>query len=123
MVLLSAMGYFALWLARRTLMRSIKVDLEATGAGVPYPDVRSEEEKLTVEDGNWDEGDVVYSIGRMNIKQVISNFMEREIGLPGRDQGLVTVFGGGPEAFVAHVEKQIQKSKWAVDFHRETWAP
>ncbi|KAF9388126.1 hypothetical protein CPB97_001577 [Podila verticillata] len=123
MVLLSAMGYFALWLARRTLMRSIKVDLEATGAGVPYPDIRSEDEKLTVEDGNWDEGDVVYSIGRMNIKQVISNFMEREIGLPGKDQGLVTVFGGGPEAFVAHVEKQIQKSQWAVDFHRETWAP
>ncbi|KAF9317782.1 hypothetical protein BG003_000317 [Podila horticola] len=123
MVLLSIIGYFSLWLARRSLLRSVKVDLEASGTGVPYPDVRTEDEKLTVEDGNWDEGDVVYSVGRMNIKQVISKFVEREIGLPGKDQGLVTVFGGGPEAFVAHVEKQIQKAQWAVDFHRETWAP
>ncbi|KAF9304466.1 hypothetical protein BGZ74_001484 [Mortierella antarctica] len=123
MVLLSIIGYLSFWLARRSLLRSVKVDLEASGAGVPYPDVRTEDEKLTVEDGNWDEGDVVYSVGRMDIKQVISKFMEREIGLPGKDQGLVTVFGGGPEAFVAHVEKQIQKAKWAVDFHRETWAP
>ncbi|KAG0087720.1 hypothetical protein BGZ92_007065 [Podila epicladia] len=123
MVLLSIIGYLSFWLARRSLLRSIKVDLEASGAGVPYPDVRTEDEKLTVEDGNWDEGDVVYAVGRMDIKQVISKFMEREIGLPGKDQGLVTVFGGGPEAFVAHVEKQIQKAKWAVDFHRETWAP
>lgn len=120
MLVFSIGGYFALWLARRTLLRS-RVDLEA--GGMPYPDVDVEDEKLTVEDGNWDEGDVVYSSGRVNIKQVIQRFMDSEIGLPGKDRGLVTVFGGGPEAFVAHVEKQIHIAQWAVDFHRETWAP
>ncbi|KAF9305719.1 hypothetical protein BGZ74_009168 [Mortierella antarctica] len=120
MLVLSIGGYFALWLARRALLRS-RVDLEA--GGMPFPDVDVEDEKLTVEDGNWDEGDVVYSSGRINIKQVIQRFMDSEIGLPGRDRGLVTVFGGGPEAFVAHVEKQIHVAQWAVDFHRETWAP
>ncbi|KAF9328881.1 hypothetical protein BG006_008010 [Podila minutissima] len=120
MLVLSIGGYFALWLARRALLRS-RVDLEA--GGMPFPDVDVEDEKLTVEDGNWDEGDVDYSSGRINIKQVIQRFMDSEIGLPGRDRGLVTVFGGGPEAFVAHVEKQIHVAQWAVDFHRETWAP
>ncbi|KAF9427783.1 hypothetical protein BGZ94_004165 [Podila epigama] len=120
-IVLSIGGYIALWLARRALLRS-RVDLESN-TGMPYPDVAIEDEKLTVEDGNWDEGDVEYSVGRMNIKQIIQRFMESEIGLPGKDRGLVTVFGGGPEAFVAHVEKQIHASKWAVDFQKETWAP
>ncbi|KAG0026492.1 hypothetical protein BGZ81_006311 [Podila clonocystis] len=120
MLVLSIGGYLALWLARRALLRS-RTDLES--GGMPFPDVGVEDEKLTVEDGNWDEGDVVYSSGRVNIKRVIQRFMDSEIGLPGRDRGLVTVFGGGPEAFVEHVEKQIHVAQWAVDFHRETWAP
>ncbi|KAF9352168.1 hypothetical protein BGX26_009977 [Mortierella sp. AD094] len=129
--LLAVIGYFAMWLSRRTLLRSLKAcnpkDIESgkhlENKNLPYPEFDIEDENLSVEDGNWDEGDVVYSTGRMNIKIVVDRFMNEGVGPVGGDRALVTVFGGGPEAFVDHVERQIKKSKWAVDFHRETWAP
>ncbi|KAG0332337.1 ferric/cupric-chelate reductase [Podila humilis] len=125
LLVISLGGYLAMWLARRALLRS-RVDIESgssasASAALPFPDVAIEDEKLTVEDGNWDEADVVYSRGRINIKQVIHRFIKNDVGLPGSDRGLVSVFGGGPEAFVAHVEKQVHETRWAVDFHRETW--
>ncbi|KAF9941486.1 hypothetical protein BGZ65_003061 [Modicella reniformis] len=65
-----------------------------------YPDLDVEDEKPSVEDGNWDENDVVYSIGHM----VIEKFTGNGVGIFSKDRGLVTVFEGGPEAFVDHVE-------------------
>ncbi|KAF9898229.1 hypothetical protein BX616_004315 [Lobosporangium transversale] len=142
-VLVSIIGYFAVWYARKVLIKSLNAsnlkDIEtgkhfvknpntneasaSASADLPYPKFELEDEDLSVEDGNWDEGDVVYSVGRMNVKVVIDRFMEKGVGLAGKDRGLITVFGGGPEAFVEHVERQILRAKWAVDFHRETWAP
>ncbi|KAK3821604.1 MAG: ferric reductase like transmembrane component-domain-containing protein [Benniella sp.] len=130
-VLVAFIGYLSMWLARKNLLRSLaaasKRDIESgkhlDSQNLPYPDLDIEDEKLSVEDGNWDEGDVVYSTGRMNVKVVIDRFMSNGVGNSGKDRGLVTVFGGGPEAFVEHVERQIKSAKWAVDFHRETWAP
>ncbi|KAF9110410.1 hypothetical protein BGX27_006369 [Mortierella sp. AM989] len=130
-LLLAIIGYFAMWLSRRTLLRSLKAcnpkDIESgkhlENKNLPYADFDIEDERLSIEDGNWDEGDVVYSTGRMNIKIVVDRFMNDGVGPAGGDRALVTVFGGGPEAFVDHVERQIKKAKWAVDFHRETWAP
>ncbi|KAG0054471.1 hypothetical protein BGZ83_011158 [Gryganskiella cystojenkinii] len=136
---MSAIGYFAIWLARRQLTRSVQTtnhrlncrDAESgsekavASENLPYPEFDLEDEALTVEDGNWDEGDVVFSTGRVNVKVVIQRMMDQGIGQStGKDRrALVTVFGGGPEAFVEHLEKQIKIAKWAVDFHRETWAP
>lgn len=130
-VLVALIGYLSMWLARKNLLRSLvaanKQDIESgkhlESQNLPYPDLDIEDETLSVEDGNWDEGDVVYSTGRMNVKVVIDRFMNDGVGNAGKDRGLVTVFGGGPEAFVEHVERQIKTAKWAVDFHRETWAP
>ncbi|KAF9202930.1 hypothetical protein BGZ49_006966 [Haplosporangium sp. Z 27] len=130
-LLMCLIGYFAMWLSRRTLLRSLKAcspnDIETgkhlESKNLPYPEFDIEDQNLSVEDGNWDEGDVVYSVGRMNIKIVVDRFMNAGVGPVGGDRALVAVFGGGPEAFVDHVERQIKKSKWAVDYHRETWAP
>ena len=147
-IVMSIIGYFAVWLARRALKRSIQTtnhrlnrrDAESGASAIaaagkaidvidvghlPYPEFDLEDEALTVEDGNWDEGDVVFSVGRVNVKTVIHRMMGQGIGQSnGKDRKpLVTVFGGGPEAFVEHLERQIKVAKWAVDFHRETWAP
>ncbi|KAG0009025.1 hypothetical protein BGZ80_002821 [Entomortierella chlamydospora] len=130
-ILFTAIGYFAMWFSRRTLLRSLKAcnpkDIESgkhlENKNLPYPYFDIEDEDLSVEDGNWDEGDVVYSTGRMDVKVVVDRFMDEGVGAVGGDIALVTVFGGGPEGFVDHVERQVKKSKWAVEFHRETWAP
>ncbi|GJJ68253.1 hypothetical protein EMPS_00599 [Entomortierella parvispora] len=139
-IAMSIIGYFAVWLARRTLARSVQTtnhrlnrrDAESGASAkavdvghLPYPEFDLEDEALTVEDGNWDEGDVVFSVGRVNVKTVIHRMMGQGIGQSnGKDhRPLVTVFGGGPEAFVEHLERQVKAAKWAVDFHRETWAP
>ncbi|KAI8602057.1 ferric reductase like transmembrane component-domain-containing protein [Dissophora ornata] len=130
-ILMFIIGYFSNWFARKNLIRSLSAgnfnDIESgkhhQKSNLPYPDIDIEDEKLSVEDGNWDEGDVVYSTGRVNVKVVVERFMNSGVGAAGHDRALVTVFGGGPEAFVEHVERQIKTAKWAVDFHRETWAP
>lgn len=130
-ILVAFIGYFSMWLARKNLLGSLaatnKQDIESgkhhSSKNLPYPDLDIEDEKLSVEDGNWDEGDVVYSVGRMNVKVVIDRFRNSGVGGSSSDRGLVTVFGGGPEAFVEHVERQVKTARWAVDFHRETWAP
>ncbi|KAG0319648.1 hypothetical protein BGZ99_004979 [Dissophora globulifera] len=148
MLLMFAIGYLANWLARKHLIRSLAAschrDIE-TGSkhysegssssnssssssskekNLPYPDLELEDEQLSTEDGNWDEGDVVYSVGRMNVKIVVDRFVNAGVGVPvdGR-HALVTVFGGGPEAFVEHVGRQVKVAKWVVSFHSETWAP
>ncbi|KAF9922749.1 hypothetical protein FBU30_007122 [Linnemannia zychae] len=148
---MSAVSYVVMRLARRSLFRSLEAsslnDIESGrgssssstsshGVGkdkknssksmsknLPYPELDLEDEKLSVEDGNWDEGDVVFSRGRVNIKRVIEKFMANDVGTVGSKRGAVAVFGAGPEAFVEHCEKQIKNAKWVVDFHRETWAP
>lgn len=139
-IAMSLVSYVVMWFARRSLFRSLEAsslkDLESGSSSssssssngkknknLPYPELDIEDEKLSVEDGNWDEGDVVFSRGRVNVKRVIEKFMAGGVGPVGGDPGEVTVFGAGPEAFVEHCEKQVKAAKWAVDFHRETWAP
>ncbi|KFH71371.1 hypothetical protein MVEG_01670 [Podila verticillata NRRL 6337] len=119
-VVSSIAGYFAVWLARTILMRRGR-DVEK---GMPYPDLDVEEDKnLSVQDGNWDEGDVIYSKGRLDVKKAIQGFVDAGVGKKEKGTGLVAVFGGGPDGFVDMVEKQTKQAKWSVDFHRETWAP
>jgi hypothetical protein len=118
-IVASIAGYFAVWLARTVLMRRGR-DLET---GMPYPDLAVEDERLAVEDANWDEGDVVYSKGRLDVKKAMQQFVEAGVGSKEKGQGLVSVFGGGPDGFVDMVEKQSKLANWSVDFHRETWAP
>ncbi|KAK3846898.1 MAG: hypothetical protein J3R72DRAFT_432662 [Linnemannia gamsii] len=137
---MALVSYVVMWFARRSLFRSLEgislKDLESgksasssssssssSGKNLPYPELDLEDEKLSVEDGNWDEGDVVFSRGRVNVKRVIEKFMADGVGPVGGDPGEVTVFGAGPEAFVEHCERQVKAAKWAVDFHTETWAP
>ncbi|KAF9965310.1 hypothetical protein BGZ70_005065 [Mortierella alpina] len=118
-VVASIAGYFAVWMARKVLLRRGR-DVET---GLPYPDFAIEDEKLSVEDGNWDEGDVVYSKGRLDVKKAIQGFVDAGVGSKEKGHGLVSVFGGGPEGFVEMIEKQAKAANWSVDFHRETWAP
>ncbi|KAI1314921.1 hypothetical protein EDD11_001558 [Mortierella claussenii] len=121
-IVASIAGYFAVWMARFLLTRRSSAGKDAE-TGLPYPDFEKEDERLSVEDGNWDEGDVVYSRGRLDVKKVIQGFVEAGVGSKAKGQGLVSIFGGGPEGFVAMVEKQAKLADWSVDFHRETWAP
>ncbi|KAF9105899.1 hypothetical protein BGX29_011111 [Mortierella sp. GBA35] len=118
-IIASIVGYFAVWLARVVLLRRGR-DVET---GLPYPDFETEDERLAIEDGNWDEGDVVYSKGRLDVKKAIQGFVEAGVGKKEKGHGLVAVFGGGPDGFVDMIEKQCKAANWSVDFHRETWAP
>ncbi|KAF9431026.1 hypothetical protein BGZ76_000605 [Entomortierella beljakovae] len=112
-------GYLGLILARIVFARRGR-DVEK---GLPYPDFETEDERLATEDGNWDEGDVVYSRGRLDVKKAIQNFVDSGVGSKEKGNGLVSVFGGGPDGFVDMVEKYSKQANWSVDFHRETWAP
>ncbi|KAF8979035.1 hypothetical protein BGZ46_005908 [Entomortierella lignicola] len=112
-------GYLGIVIARIALSRRGS-DVEK---GLPYPNFSTEDERLSTEDGNWDEGDVVYSRGRLDVKKAIQDFVEAGVGSKERGHGLVSVFGGGPDGFVDMVEKHCKKANWSVDFHRETWAP
>ncbi|KAF9421344.1 ferric/cupric-chelate reductase [Podila epigama] len=119
-IISSIAGYFGVWLARTVLLRRGR-DVEK---GLPYPDLAVEEDRnLSVQDGNWDEGDVVYTRGRVDVKKIIQGFVEAGVGKKEKGHGLVAVFGGGPDGFVDMIEKQTKKADWSVDFHRETWAP
>ncbi|KAI8598930.1 ferric reductase like transmembrane component-domain-containing protein [Dissophora ornata] len=115
-----ALGYAGIFVARKVHMRhhnmsSSTMDMEMTMA-------HTDSDTQTIDDGNWDEGDVVYSVGRMEVRKVIDGFVEHGVGMEERN-GLVTVFAGGPMGFVDMVERQVKKSSWTADFHRETWAP
>ncbi|KAF9580578.1 hypothetical protein BGW38_002712 [Lunasporangiospora selenospora] len=112
-------GYFAVWVARKLLMRRGRDEEK----GMPFPEFEKEDERLSVEDGNWDEGDVVYSKGRLDVKKAIQGFVDAGVGSKDKGHGLVAIFGGGPDGFVNMVEKQSNAANWNVDFHRETWAP
>ncbi|KAG0328362.1 hypothetical protein BGZ99_005545 [Dissophora globulifera] len=112
-------GYFAVWLARTILLRRGQ-DVEK---GLSHPEFPTKDERPAIEDGNWDEGDVVYTRGRLDVKQVIQGFVDAGVGKKEDGSRLVSVFGGGPEGFVDMVEKQAKAADWFVDFHRETWAP
>ncbi|KAG0252548.1 hypothetical protein BGZ95_006596, partial [Linnemannia exigua] len=116
------LGSIGITLARRFHLRHQKGGNDVETA-IPYPDFNAEDEKLSVEDGNWDEGDVVYSRGRMDVRKSIQGFVNAGVGKKENGQGLVAVFAGGPEGFVAMIEKQTKAANWSVDFHRETWAP
>ncbi|KAF9995495.1 ferric/cupric-chelate reductase [Entomortierella chlamydospora] len=112
-------GYLGIVLARVALTRRGS-DVEK---GLPYPDFATEDERLATEDGNWDEGDVVYSRGRLDVKKAVQEFVLAGVGSKDKGNGLVSVFGGGPDGFVDMVEKHCKNANWSVDFHRETWAP
>ncbi|CAO3573854.1 unnamed protein product [Mortierella alpina] len=124
-VVMLLLGYAGIFVARKIHMRHHMRggSADAESAAIPYPDFNAEDEKLSVEDGNWDEGDVVYSRGRLDAKKAIQNFVDSGVGAKDKGQGLVTVFAGGPEGYVDMIEKHVQKAKWSVEFHRETWAP
>ncbi|KAG0309885.1 hypothetical protein BGZ98_003428 [Dissophora globulifera] len=80
--------------------------------------------KHSVEDSNWDESDIVYSHGRMDVRKVVRSLVEAGFGNKlSEGQGLVSVLAGGPEGFVDNIERQVKMANWSVDFHRETWAP
>ncbi|KAF9117215.1 hypothetical protein BGW39_002448, partial [Mortierella sp. 14UC] len=116
------LGSIGITLARRFHLRHQKGGNDVETA-IPYPDFNAEDEKLSVEDGNWDEGDVVYSRGRMDARKSIQGFVNAGVGKKENGHGLVAVFAGGPEGFVTMIEKQTKVANWSVDFHRETWAP
>ncbi|KAF9363474.1 hypothetical protein BGX34_004090 [Mortierella sp. NVP85] len=127
------LGYAGISVARKVHMRHHQKRTEtkdveaATAAGADAVNTAAagvkEEKQLSHEDGNWDEGDVVYSRGRMDVRKVINNFVERGVGKAENGQGLATVFAGGPEGFVDMIERQVKKANWTAEFHRETWAP
>ncbi|KAF9922539.1 hypothetical protein FBU30_007325 [Linnemannia zychae] len=116
------LGCVCIVLARRFHMHHYKGENDIEIA-IPYPDFKAEDEKLSIEDGNWDEGDVVYSRGRMDVRKAIQGFVDSGVGKKENGEGLVAVFAGGPEGFVNMVERQTKAANWSVDFHRETWAP
>ncbi|KAI7832267.1 ferric reductase like transmembrane component-domain-containing protein [Gamsiella multidivaricata] len=124
-VVMLALGYTGIFVARKVHVRHHKrangQDVESTAAAVSTAAVQ--EEKQSVTDGNWDDGDVVYSRGRMDVRKVINSFVDQGVGKKENGQGLATVFAGGPEGFVGMIERQVQKASWSVEFHRETWAP
>ncbi|KAF9939352.1 hypothetical protein BGZ65_010737 [Modicella reniformis] len=137
-IVMLALGYTGISVARKVHLRhhqkrTKKKDVEAAPAGaadgvIATVALREEnKQNLSVEDGNWDEGDVVYSRGRMDVRKVISNFVQQGVGKTekGKEegQGLATVFAGGPDGFVDMIERQVKKAGWTVEFHRETWAP
>ncbi|KAF9408408.1 hypothetical protein BGZ94_002322 [Podila epigama] len=123
-VVMLALGYLGIYLARKTYQRYQKRGgADNIEAALPYPDVNCDDEQLSVEDGNWDEGDVVYSRGRVDIKKAIQGFVEAGVGNKEKSQGLVTVFAGGPEGYLDMVEKHVRNAPWTVQFRRETWAP
>ncbi|KAF9910686.1 hypothetical protein BX616_010798 [Lobosporangium transversale] len=116
-----ALGYFGIAVAKKIHMRhhqcasnNIAKDIEISGA---------HSEKQSVEGGNWDEGDVVYTRGRMDVRKQIQALVDQGVGMKENGEGLTTVFAGGPEGFVNMIENQVKKAAWVVDFNRETWAP
>ncbi|KAG0261908.1 hypothetical protein BG011_000528 [Mortierella polycephala] len=78
-------------------------------------------------------GRIQFKRGRIQVNHHIQELMAMGIGQEcnrGEDlermeakHGGVIVFGGGPDAFVDMIEQSCKKSRWDVDFHRETWAP
>ncbi|KAI1314923.1 hypothetical protein EDD11_001560 [Mortierella claussenii] len=123
-VVMLALGYAGIYIARKVHARHHKMsanrDIEVAAAAAA---AAGTEESKSVDDGNWDEGDVVYSRGRMDIRKSIQNFVEQGVGKKEKGRGLTAVFAGGPEGFVDMIERQVQKATWTVEFHRETWAP
>ncbi|KAF9972370.1 hypothetical protein BGZ73_004538 [Actinomortierella ambigua] len=86
---------------------------------------------LTMPSGrDWEDGDITYRHGRMNVRKHIDEFVAAGIGRKDRTvndgesfQGRVTVIGGGPGGFVDMVQKHTQQADWKVEYIRETWTP
>ncbi|KAG0235125.1 hypothetical protein BGW42_005775 [Actinomortierella wolfii] len=133
-VTMTALGYMALWVARRG-QRTGFASQQQNGVNDGQYDSEANMKTLQAahkhagvdrgRDGNWDEGEVAYSRGRMNIRKHIDEFVAAGIGhkTADSDGGLVSVFAGGPEGFVDMVEHHVRQASWTVDFHRETWSP
>ncbi|KAF9198008.1 hypothetical protein BGZ49_001308 [Haplosporangium sp. Z 27] len=123
-IVMLALGYLGISIARKIHMRhhrlrSANNDIESKAAAGSS----ALNEKHAVSDGNWDEGDVVYSHGRMDVRKLVKSFVDQGVGKKENGGGLTTVFAGGPEGFLQMVEKQVQKASWTVEFYRETWSP
>ncbi|KAF9152915.1 hypothetical protein BGX21_004998, partial [Mortierella sp. AD011] len=123
-IVMLALGYIGIRIARKVhmrhhMLRSGNNDIESAKAFGSS----MEDSKHAAADGNWDEGDVVYSHGRMDVRRIIKSFVDEGVGRKEDGRGLTTVFAGGPEGFLNMVDKQVQKANWTVEFHRETWAP
>jgi len=142
------LGYSAIFFGRR--MQRRRIEREGHRSDVEHNEVAVEpiiEGASGIEDGVWDEEDVPYTRGKMDVGQAIQAFQDRGIGYPpsspqqpvfsleetGEAQepkqyqhsagGLVAVLAGGPEGFVNMIEHQVYKAAWSVEFYRETWAP
>ncbi|GJJ72393.1 hypothetical protein EMPS_04750 [Entomortierella parvispora] len=139
------LGYSAIYFARRSHRR--RMQRERRGADVEGNEAMTgagRESTFGLDDGNWDEGDVPYTRGRMKISQVIQNFLDKGIGCssssaqrpvfsmetgetqePKEGQlgtsGLVAVLAGGPEGFVNMIKCRVYKAAWSVEFYRVTW--
>ncbi|KAF9157173.1 hypothetical protein DFQ26_009057 [Actinomortierella ambigua] len=140
---LTTIGYTCLWFARRTQRVKLAKDRQDLEQTTSQPNITSAtssgsaSEKVSSSnttplalayDGNWDDGEVVYSHGRMNVKKHIDEFVAAGVGSKttannSEPRGRVAVFGCGPEGFVNMVEKHASRADWTIDFYRETWSP
>ncbi|KAG0196638.1 ferric/cupric-chelate reductase [Mortierella sp. GBA30] len=82
---------------------------------------------------NSRKGSISFKRGRIQVSQHIQELKALGIGqecdgngngeaIENKRAGAI-VFGGGPDAFVNMIEESSKKARWAVEFHRETWAP
>ncbi|KAF9583667.1 hypothetical protein BGW38_008901 [Lunasporangiospora selenospora] len=117
------LGYSGIWVARKAhLRRDYTKNSSDPETGRPkLGETEEGVEKQHADDGNWDEGDVVYSQGRMDVHKVLKSLTE--IGVGSKDKGQVAVLVGGPDGFLNMIEQQVKKTDWDVILHRETWAP
>ncbi|KAF9974832.1 hypothetical protein BGZ73_001692 [Actinomortierella ambigua] len=138
-------GYLALYLARRFMDREISI--LARGGGVSEEETchllykkkagdEMQEEAMCARQARArrEKCELAFERGRMEVETIMREFIDREIGGVLDDDGkmngsegqttkTVAVLAGGPDSFVDRVEDLTKKVKWAVDFHRETWAP
>ncbi|KAF9432813.1 hypothetical protein BGZ76_010294 [Entomortierella beljakovae] len=123
-LIMLALGFAGVAMARKAHIRHHQ--LKANNMDIESIAAANSSEKLQhrdTSDGNWDEGDVVYSRSRMDVGAVIGALVQQGVGKKEAGRGLTTVFAGGPDGFIEMVEKQVKKADWVVEFHRETWSP
>ncbi|KAG0050442.1 hypothetical protein BGZ83_004791 [Gryganskiella cystojenkinii] len=87
---------------------------------------------------------ILFERGRLQVNQHIQELQALGVGMETASQAVreedeeeslvnttrttnsknsVVVFGAGPDAFVDMIQESCKKTKWDVEFHRETWAP
>ncbi|KAG0265501.1 hypothetical protein DFQ27_000580 [Actinomortierella ambigua] len=83
---------------------------------------------------------LAFERGRVEVESIMRGFIDRGIGGVLSDAETdssnrssstntkkairsTTVLASGPDSFVDRIEDMTKQVRWAVDFHRETWAP